>query len=276
MIDGDLSSDTSELQFRPSLVDSRRQTAKRQQVVRAPLSCGQVHGQGHPQLVHSGCRNALEGNRKREGEMGRHHADDFAGDAIDFDRLADDVAASGKPAPPETVRDDHNWQLTRLILGCCERTSHQRRHPQDLEKVVRHRCAVNLFSGALAGQREALIPPHAHLLEGAAAFPPVGEVRRGDEHVGQVLLVVGLPQDNEPVGICEGQRFQDDCVHDTEDRGRGADSQRKRQHCDGRKAGTLDERAHAVADVLKERAQRGSQICRLDGRSGREVAFGSR
>ena len=117
---------------------------------------------------------------------------------------------------------------------------------------MRHRCAVNLFSGALAGQREALIPPYAHLLERTAAFTPVGEVRRGDEHVGHVLLVVGFPQDDEPIGICEGQRFQDDCVHDTEDRRRGAYSQRQRQHGDGRKAGTLNERAHAVPDVLKE------------------------
>src|SRR5207247_54325 len=56
----------------------------------------------------------------------------------------------------------------------------------------------------------------------------------------------------EAIGIWIRQRLKDDAIEDAEDRGRGADAERQREHRREREAGRAAQLTHPEAQILKQ------------------------
>ncbi len=66
---------------------------------------------------------------------------------------------------------------------------------------------------------------------------------------------------HDAIRIGDGERTEQQRVHDAEDGGVGADAQGKRRDGDGGEGGRAPQRAHGVAHVLRERLNQGPRPC---------------
>ena len=79
---------------------------------------------------------------------------------------------------------------------------------------------------------------------------PVGEIQRVNDVALRVAL--GFPDAHQLMGLGERQRTQQDGIHDAEDSGIRADSQRQREYRDDAECRAATQQARSVAQILRE------------------------
>jgi hypothetical protein len=166
--------------------------------------------------------------RVDEHEIGRHHADDGIGLAVDTHVTAQGVSPA-KKALPQSVAQYDRAVLSDLSFLVHEAASDPRRHPREAEERWRHPHHVNPFRRAIqikarvAGVEERLLFEDGHV---AKAIVVVGDGGAGVLHAGLGVTVVN---EQNAIRLRDAQRPQEHVVHDSKQGRIGADTDRQRQ-----------------------------------------------
>ena len=207
------------------------------------------------------------------GEARLSDAYDGEGDVIEFDGAADDVARAAEGALPVTVIEDGDGRGGRSVVARLQHAAGGGWHAHGAEKITRDDLAADDAGGAVAGEVEAagvgergdsgegvgLGDGAKHWLgEGAAGgIGDAGREIRGAITGGHVTVNIGsvarVPaEDDELLGIFDGQGAEHHGVNQAEDSGIGSDAERESENDDDGEAGREAQHAQAVADVLHE------------------------
>ena len=140
-----------------------------------------------------------------------------------------DPGIGSKSAAPHAFADDHDARGARLVIASRERPTAHRRNTQHIEEVGRHECGVErLWLAAAARQVHTRPGIDRHVLEHMILRPPIQVVRwrhRKRGAAGKLFLRWRVPHAHDARGVGEWQGAENDGIHDTEDRGVGADTQ---------------------------------------------------
>ena len=90
------------------------------------------------------------------------------------------------------------------------------------------------------------------VLEGVVGGEPVVEFGDGRRLARVGATGIGVPDDDELLGMRNGKRAVESGVHDAEDGGVGADAEGEGEDDDGEEAGTLAEVAEGELEILAE------------------------
>ncbi len=201
---------------------------------------GEAHG--NPEVVMAqpaGLEWKLEGLR--------HDANDGVGAAVEVDLLAEDVGVGLEALPPEGGADyRYRGGVFVLLLG--EGAAEDGVDSEDGKKRGGHAFGGGVKGGSGAGNVVAGADVAAGSGKGLAFTLEDEDVGGGDAEVVRVFGDEFMHAD-EAAGIGEGQRAQQDGLHDREDRGRGADSHGKGEDRGCGEGRRLAQLAQAVAQV---------------------------
>src|SRR5580700_991456 len=185
----------------------------------------------------------------------RRHTDDGERVSIDVNRAAHHIAVgTKKPLPQSVAENDVGIGIRSLIRLHRKTTAHGGLHTESVEII---------FGGEQppdALRRRLIADAHVHTdkLESderrkhmvLVAKIPVVRIRTG------VIFAAGHDRfdgDHLAGAFYAGERIQDDCTNPAENGGVSADAESERENGDGSEAGTLQERADAEAQILKQR-----------------------
>jgi hypothetical protein len=170
--------------------------------------------------------------------------------SLDVEDPADDVRVGAEPGLPERMADHHGAVLISVREGAAEHglTS------EHLERAGCHHADDDLLRPGAARQRGRNEEAVCRVQPGEGrSGPEIDEITRRDGVAIAMLHRVGAPQHHQPVWIAVGERFQEHCVDDREDRRVGANAERQggnRQQGEDRIAG---EDARGVTRIEHER-----------------------
>ena len=170
----------------------------------------------------------------------------LSGDEV---RLADHARSR---APNQLL---HSWSLMThdavAVLGD-RQPPELRPHAERGVHVVgrpRHRDALD---AVVRAQRGGAAAEHEDAVDELRALLVVEvELQAEAEALGQVRARRGAGQDDQPVGVGEGERPQEDRVDDAEHPGHRADGERERADGGDEKAGRAKQRAPGMAEVRR-------------------------
>ena len=137
--------------------------------------------------------------QEREHHVGRQHADDGMGAAVDRDGLADDVGIGVVATPPELIGEDDHWTGARLVVGRVDLTTQRRHDAEQAEQARAHRSAHDALGIAASGQRQAALLDGRQRVEGGCLALPFEEfeIRRRRSIVGR--RAPHRPEIHEPI-----------------------------------------------------------------------------
>jgi hypothetical protein len=138
-----------------------------------------------------------------------------------------------------------------LLVGD-QRSANEGGRAERFEEAVGDEAGGDVLGIAGPGEIHADGEVPAHRLSETALRPPVEEVRFGDGAVGDAVAAVGVPDPDDPLGIAEGERLEQDAANHAEDRGVGADAERERQERGRGEARGAAQCAEAVAKILEQ------------------------
>ena len=119
-------------------------------------------------------------------------------------------------------------------------------------KEVRCYCvSIDLFRFTVARKIEVAPGKSGHILENGVLRLPIPERCRRWIVSRKSTPRSIFPDHHETVRFFEGQRSQQDCIHQAEDRRVSANAEPEREHGHGREAGVLCELAKRVAQIVK-------------------------
>ncbi len=182
-------------------------------------------------------------------ELRAHDSDYGIWQGLQTDHLPDDVRVSGVSTLPEAVTQDDNMFSALLILILSETAAQSGLHSQQREEIGRDAGRQEPFGFPIAG--EVVVGNAAQdgdVLEHRVLRLQVAMV--GRRHRQPVKLRRLSPERHEPLRLRERQRAQHDGIDDAENRRRGADAEREREHSHGREAGVLEQLAECVTKVV--------------------------
>ena len=205
--------------------DAWLQPAHGVEAVALPRLIG-IAGEWHPQTHAAG-----------ELRLTRHHADDGADHAVQFERAPEHIGASAESLTPERVADDDDRRPLRAILVRREHPAEDGLDPEHRRKVVRHRRALDPVGAPLVGHVEAERVVQRQALERVRGLAPLMEVGVVDPDDVEVPARGGFVDVNQAVRLRERKRPQEQRAHQAEhdDVGRHAD----REHGDDERGGQL-------------------------------------
>ena len=185
-----------------------------------------------------------------EIESGRHDADHLMADAVDLDRLADQVLTRTEGRVPQLVRQDDERRTAGARLLAMEPSAALGRHREGFEQLGIHARArrtkwpiasreIHLAGHERSDHRKGLIDFSQLEILGRRhrAPPPVAEAGGQKPELLRQRIT---------------ERLQDRGVHHGEHRRVRADAEGDGQYGDGRKCGALAQGAEGVADILDE------------------------
>ncbi len=188
----------------------------------------------------------------REVDAARHHADHGARDAVEPQRLAEHVALPAEAVLPEPVADDDDLRAFRTILLRREEAAEDRLHAEHGREVVgdlralqpeRVRAVRGVEAGALVvGDR----------LELALLTAPLVEVGVVDSHHVEVPARRTLVDVDEPLGLGERQRPQEEAVDQAEDGDVRRESEGEHRHHQRAGEPLAQQRAKRVTQVVSD------------------------
>jgi hypothetical protein len=194
----------------------------------------------------------------REGEAGRHDADDGGGAAVEADGLAEDIGDAAEVGLPELVGDEGGLFRAGLIVGGGEVASAGRGYAEDFQEVFRDVGAGEALGIALIGEVDGgAVDVGGDELEGFLGGGDFLVVEGEDlavvaEKVGLRGRGVDELDAGEAVGVGERKAAEHDAVDDGELRGDGADAEGEDGDGEGAEAFFFEEDAEAEAEVLEE------------------------
>ena len=144
------------------------------------------------------------------------------------------------------AQDGHPRSADGVFLGV-EDAADPRFDAERGEDVGGNHGGANLLGRIAAGQIETVAAVHRHLVQRLDLRAPVQVVRIADGHGSEVRI--GLPVDQDLLGLRVRQRAQQGGVDDAEDGRVHADPQGDGEQRDGREARVLGEHAAGIANV---------------------------
>ena len=166
-------------------------------------------------------------------------------------------------AAPEIVAEDRNTLALRNLLFGPEGPAERGIHAEHREQVCRHRQRGNRLGLARRRQHRE-VGLHRQLFVGRevgdvfehSVTPfPVEEVGRRRGRLRPVSKRIRLPELDEPARLSEWQRFEKNAVDDAEDRGVGADAERKRKGGHQRKRRPSGQHTERIPEILKQHVE---------------------
>ena len=155
-------------------------------------------------------------------------------------------------AVPETVADDRNIRPAFAIFFGKEAAAFGRSHAENVKEAGRGSSRGNLFRCAVRGKTRVKRIIRADALERARLLPDARHLGKGNREAVDAALHVVSSNRNELIGIFIRQRKKQHGVNDGENRGVGADAQRKREDSDNGEAGILPQHARAETQILQQ------------------------
>ena len=149
------------------------------------------------------------------------------GPSIDAQIASHDGGVPAVQLLPERVAQDHDPFVTRLFFLLGESAAEDGPGAEQREERRRRRLCPDALGNALDLEGAALGAVRGDLLEDAgesAAVEVVGNAVRAPDVGGHTRAGVGVPHGDEPLGLGERQRPQDDRVDEGEDGRIGADA----------------------------------------------------
>ena len=188
----------------------------------------------------------------QEAEVRRQYADHRRLGAVNADAPADRVRIGAQPLAPVRVGQDHDvvGLEGRLLVG--ERAADYRTASERGEEVGRHAHHLLALGRPGVADDSGVFPIEGKRGEGRdapAALVVVGD-RRAIVH--DAGARVGVEDANQPVGVGERQRAEQDGVDDREDGEVGAEAQRKRGQRRGREARRLAHQPEGMPQLLAQ------------------------
>src|SRR5262249_38147282 len=174
-------------------------------------------------------------------KVGRHHADDGGGLAVNSNALPNDLGIGIEIAPPDFVAEDRDLFRARFVVLCCEIAAKDRRDTDNFEEIFGDVTAgVTLgivFVGDVDGRSGEVTGHHRErLLRRLQIFVVLSGRNIADTKV--VVLIARLRIDqshaDQLLGMRKRKPAEHDCVDDRELRGGAADAKSEYQH--GQKA----------------------------------------
>jgi hypothetical protein len=231
-------------------------------VVRMGPALGEVlgaerHGR-HPDLRERG----------QAAETWGEHADDGVGAGVERDGRSHDGRVSAEAALPQTMAEERDRvRAGSGIFFRKERPADSGPDPQNREVVGSDDLTGDALRPLGSGQVERPALIGRGTFEDLLELPEGLELRVGPDHVIAGRFAVHRGNDerdlHEAVRLAERKRPQERGVDDAEDGRVRADPHGKRKDGDRREPGLLAQRAHAVAQVLKQRVH--GSLLRLTG-----------
>ncbi len=176
--------------------------------------------------------------------------------AIELNDAIDDVGIGTELTLPQGVADHGHLVLAELILAGQERPAERGLDAEDVEVAGGYTCTAQLNRLGPAGHRHVAAGLRGMGVEDRVVSLPVQEIQRRDAVPFTLRRLLEDPDD--PFGLIVGQRFQQDAVHEAENRHIGADANGQRQDRHQRKTPAVGQRACGVAQILAEGRHRAS------------------
>ena len=186
----------------------------------------------------------------RDIEAGRQRADHHMRNAVQLQGSPERARIAGEQALPEVVVDERDgWTSGAVVFGS-EEPSHGGLHAESCQVRRRHRGRHQPLGLATAQQGELALRRKSRRGERASfvAIEAVFEHRRAERIE---PLAQRVPED-ESVRVRHRQRPQQERIERAEDRRVRADSERQRQHDDGREAGADAQGPPPITKVLQQ------------------------
>jgi hypothetical protein len=182
-------------------------------------------------------------------------ADDQRWSSVDIDRSADNRGVAAVASLPEAVTQDRNPRAVHRVFLGREAAADGELRAEDREQPVgdvysadplRHPCVI--------GNREVADPAvRAHPHQRSALACEVEEI--GGRQIPDLAgFAIDADDAHQRVRVGIWQRPQQHRTDDGEHRGVGADSKRERDHGDGGKGRSAEQRAPCKAEILAEHA----------------------
>ena len=160
-------------------------------------------------------------------------ADDGVGVAIEGDGTAEDLGGAGIFALPQAVAEERDGGRRRLVVRGDDSAPERDVDAEKIEEVAADHLAGDLFGFIGAGEGHGEDAGCAKFFERGALSFPVAEILPGDGQDGKLPGALG--DQNDAVGIPEGEGAEEDGVEDAEDGGGASDAESEGEDCDGSK-----------------------------------------
>jgi hypothetical protein len=189
---------------------------------------------------------------RRQFQIGRQHADDLVGLAVETDLAPDDPAIAAEPRAPEPVRQDRKTIGLRLGVVFSEGAAEEGLPPQRREEGGRDGEAAQLLGQPVLREVEHAAGEERRVLDRRRLSLAIEVVGNRHARLRQAHQRVPVPDEHEPFGLGIRQRLEQQLVEEAENGGVRADAERERQHRDEREDRVLAEAPERVTDVLHE------------------------
>jgi hypothetical protein len=207
----------------------------------------------------------------RAEEPRRRHADDLERPSVERNRLADDRPIAPISRLPESVRQNRAWGAApRSVICIREDTPNVRGDAQSIEIAAAHiqalRRAVFTVGPEIPRRDSPREEAGERLLLGLDRAPQWLAEHRTPAHkpTGTPLVVRIDVERRKFLGTLDGQRPQPHGVHQLEDRGVRARTQRERKDRHDRKCPVLEQQARTIAEVLPKRVDERQRVHLVD------------
>ena len=148
---------------------------------------------------------------------------------VQRDGASDDVRVCPEPPPPEPVAENHDAVAPRSIFAFQERSSNRRRQTHRGQVARRDEDGLDRLRLTRAGQVEGDAARDGHVLEHVVRVVPGGELVSRHRNVGVPAAGTTLRDRDQPIGILERQRVEENSARQAEHSGIGANADGKSQ-----------------------------------------------
>ena len=188
----------------------------------------------------------------RKAHRGWEHADDFAGDAIDHDLLAEHFARRAKTAAPHFIADQRDLPAVRHVVGLCKIAAELRRHSKNGQEIRGHPPAADAFRRRVSFRRREIVglaPEKSQVGETVLRRAPIEKIQVTDGTGRERRRA--FPDADQAFRMRIRQRPEEDRIDHAEDRGVRPDPERESEDGQGREPRRFPNHAKRVTDVAE-------------------------
>jgi hypothetical protein len=189
-----------------------------------------------------------------EAEVGGHYTRNGVAPLVQIDRFAEDPRVGTVSLLPQTMTDDSDLVMAGLHLVGRKKTAHERLYAEHRQQIDGSLNSSDALRPITFGNVESRPTVVAHPLENLRLLCDVGHVGCGHArlHVAISRLVPPLPEPHQLLRAWVGQGAKDDRIHEAENGGVSADTERQREDCDGGKTRAAHDLAEAEAKITAQ------------------------
>ena len=205
-----------------------------------------------------------------ELKVRRHHTNDGGGFAINSDALPDDIGIGVEIALPDFVTQNRRLFRAGLVVLGREIAAHDRRHANDLEKVLRDITAgITLrivFVGDVDGRSVEIAGHHAQMTAARRAglrSPEPSECCQCRSYCFGRRLRIDQSHAHQLLRMRKRKSAQHESINQGELRGHAADAEGEHEHGEKTKGFFFEQNTQADADILTKRIENHNEFLLL-------------